>query len=722
MFPLFSELYAQNTLQDEIRVDLVVEPLLDKYGEPAVNEDGTFYPCDRFGIIYNIELVNDVDFEGIEFSYDSEVFNMFNSTDFNSPSGICSFEILPSASVGTYTIYLTAYGSHITGDNESVIHEATVAAAVQVVAYDPHFTQTLTYTIPTSNASSYDMPFAIIIRYEGNGPDYNLDQRAIIDNYTWTGYAQKTPEMDNLQQTLTPDLTISSFLNQTSNTQFLTQGIDTKNSQTVLIVDGQNFTNEELPKTFFWETNTNHTYLWTQTLHVNENERFEWQASITFPPQINPNIPANQSMAQEDLQNQLLDQINSKNGTLTTTPFGNTVTAMYTHNKDLEQIAKDTSVTKDQTLTNLNNAPNYFTSQQRYAKLQYQLNPIVTKELVNQNFTNNLVYSLSIGCDIFGTPKFFEANFTCEYEFFDKPINTTAYKWDSNLQNWSIDNTITIDITFESALNITTTDILRSNLEEQTTDPVALQMALEDLYDSGIQRFIGIGSIEANLKRTSPLYYNLNIQAGNQQKVTLQKTVQINFQTNNTYNLPLNFDPNSPLQTTVFSDSTQNTILQLDAPKELGGLTNITVYQITNLPNENANTLPKEQLNLKPLKSLELTIPQEQVQMPPEHEQFIQYYTGYSTILEGILGFQGQTQIAIQKDKATTALTQQGNALLYVEATNVWGTVFHQIIAVQPYSAPKWEIPFNQVTTYLVVIVIVAIILSFIVHMIRVKQ
>jgi hypothetical protein len=32
--------------EGEVRVSLVV--LLDKYGYPAVNADGTFYPCDKF--------------------------------------------------------------------------------------------------------------------------------------------------------------------------------------------------------------------------------------------------------------------------------------------------------------------------------------------------------------------------------------------------------------------------------------------------------------------------------------------------------------------------------------------------------------------------------------------------------------------------------------------------------------------------------------------------
>jgi len=719
-------LTSAQTVQSEGEVRVSLVPLLDKYGYPAVNADGTFYPNDQFKLSYSATFAADIDFEKVEVSYDSLTFNLFDcSSNFGSEIGWGFFEVLPSASAGAYSFCFSAYGSRFsTSENTTKPVVVETVFSVQVVEYDPHFTVALAYTVPTGSGSSFDKPFALIIRYDGNGPDYNLNQRAIIDDYMWESYAQKMPNMDsNMQQALTPNLTVASFLNQTSNTQFLTQGITTKTSQTILKVDEKSFTNNELPLAFLWDTNTNHTYLWTQTLSADgkAGEWFEWQASITFPPAINSNLD-NQTLSQEDLQNQLVEQINSLNGTLTTTPFGNTVTAMYAHNKDLEQIAKDTNVGKNQTLNNLNTSPQYFTAQNRYAKLQYQIDQKVAKEIINQNFTSNLYYNLTIGCNLFGPPRYFEANFTCEYEFFSKPINATAYKWNPNQQNWTIDTTVNIETTFESALNITTTDILRSNLEEQTQDQTALKMALEDLYDCGPQVFKGTGTINANLQHTSPLYYNLKITAGQQQKTSLQKTVQINFQNNNTYNIPLNFDPNSPLHVTVLSDSSQNTILQLNAPTELGGLTNVTVYLITSLPSENdIGALSKEQLNLRLLKTLELTLPQQQVQLPPEHEQFIQYYQGYSAVFEDILGFQGQTQIAIQKDQTVTALTTQGEALLYVEATNIWGTTFHQITPINPYTKPHWIIPLNEVTIYLITIVIIAILVSFILYIIRTK-
>jgi hypothetical protein len=585
----------------------------------------------------------------------------------------------------------------------------------------------------------------MIVRYEGNGPDLILAQRAVVDEYYWTGYAQKIPQLDAMQQQmLTPSLTVADFFNQTSNVQFLAQGIDqeAKISQPLVVVDGQNFQHSELPKTFVWETNTNHTYTWTQTLTetntatnsltgLYEEEWFEWQLCIVFPPSLNSMdlSLANQTQSQEDLQNQLAEQFNSKNGTLTVNQFGNTLTALYAHNKPIEKFAHEMGVEKNQTLQCLTQMPLYFNSTEQYAKIQYRLDPAVAKEITTQNFTHALTYNISMGNSLFGNPVYFEANFTAPYEYFDKLFNATAYQWNHTLQQWSIDSTVNVVAVLESAFNFTQTDLFVAEFEEQTTDPTALRLAMEDLYDTGPQTFTGIGGgIEANLKRTSPLYYHLCIEAEKQpqQRVALERTVQISFRDNKPYTLPLNFDSTSPLQVNITADDTQSTFLSLDAPIELGGLTNVTIYLITKTPPENLNTLSKNQLDLKVLKTLNLTLPQEQVQTPANYDeqnaqQFYQYYTGYSSVFGEVLGFCGQTQIALQKNPSTTALTPQGEALLYVEATNVWGTTFHQIISVQPYAKPQWNIPLNEVTLALVVLIVIAILVSFAVYLIKAK-
>jgi len=752
--PVFYGLISAQTNPSENTINVVLKPLFDKYGYPTINEDDTFYPCDQFEITYNVELTDGVNFDEIKMLYDTSIFKLFsNSSAFGvERAGGGDFEVLASAPAGVYPFVVEMWGNHTSSSASSGFGTerymlAKTTLNIEVVEYDPQFVLALAYTIPlgdssSSGKSSFDKPFTLIIHYEGNGPDHNLGQRAIIDEYLWEGYAQKIPELDAMQQTLASSITVADFFNQTSNIQFIAQGIpkEAKVSQPLLRVDGQNFQSTELPKTFFWETNTNHTYTWTKTLPETNPATsglsglieawFEWQLCIVFPPSPNQlDLPlTNQTLSQEILQNQLAEQINSRNGTLRVNQFGNTLTALYAHNKPLEKFAQQTNIEKNQTLQTLTPMPLYFNAQEQYAKIQYQLNPTVAKEITAQNFTHALHYNVSMGCSLFGKPTYFEANFTAQYEFFDKLFNATAYTWNPTHQQWNIDNTVSILATFESAFNFTETDISQSEFEEQISDPTALKLAMEDLYDSGPQTFTAMGAIEANLKRTSPLYYNLKIEAQQtpQHKVTLEQTIQINFRDNQPYTLPLNFDSSSPLQVNVTADNTQSTFLFLDAPVELGGLTNVTLYLITKSPPENLNTLPKNQLELKLLKTLNLTSPQEQIHTPAGYDmqnaqQFYQYYTGYSSVFGEVLGFCGQTQISLHKDPSTTTLTPQGQALLYVEATNVWGTTFHQIIPIQPYTKPQWNLPIDEVTLALVGLIVMAILVSFAVYFIKAK-
>jgi len=288
---------------EQNRVNLTLEPLLDKYGKPAINEDNTIYPNDQFEITFSTELTSEVSFDEVKIRYDSSTFSMFsNSSGFGAErTGGGCFQVLSSANAGTYSFSVEAWGHRFTDNDKTesyVIAKATLT--VTVVEYNPHFTVALAYTVPTGNgssSSSYEKPFAIIVRYEGNGPDRNLRQRAVVDDYVWEGYAQKIPQIDTMNQALTPNITVASFFNQSSNTQFIAQGLDeAKSSQIVLRVDEKSLTNSDLPAGFLWETNTDHNYVWTQTLPIDETDKgevygewFEWQTSITFPPSISPN-------------------------------------------------------------------------------------------------------------------------------------------------------------------------------------------------------------------------------------------------------------------------------------------------------------------------------------------------------------------------------------------------------------------------------------------------
>jgi hypothetical protein len=271
---------------------------------------------------------------------------------------------------------------------ENYVSTATVQ--VEVVRYDPHFTVALAYTIPNSEGQiSYEKPFAMIIRYDGNGPNYNLEERAVVEDFSWDGYASRVAGIENMQQTLTPNATLANFFNQTSTAQFSAFGIDSETDKPVLTVDGTNFESSDLPKTFNWTDGSNHTFVWAQRLPVlafvimgtlpmkveSPYEWLEWQFSLAFPPSANEmNLTqANQTLNQSDLQNQLMQQLNSPNGTLTTTPLGNTVTSVYAHNKLLDKFALEVGVSREQVLKCLNSFPIYFDNSSQYAKTEFFL-------------------------------------------------------------------------------------------------------------------------------------------------------------------------------------------------------------------------------------------------------------------------------------------------------------------------------------------------------------
>jgi len=946
LFAVISQgLAAQVNVQgDEGKINVSVSsfsPLLDKYGKPSVNPDGTFYPNDKFTVAYDTFVADGVTFEGVDVAYNQSAFSMFSNTNWGAKTGTGSFQVKTSAAAGTYNFSIKASGSTLfdrgsqnsgtvvvthggvnvdayyaaqylldvgisnpsegttnpepnqywlnvgtimtvtaqpgsgyvfsywilDGGNASssnaitvfmnsyhslqacfkqagnvtvnivaltnmtsgiteaeqasfqtsqdqanalstvtftshglgidatgpvlgldggnqvdagqlpaeynwnvssmhtyswsetvgssnvgkryVLSQVTVkehyvsvaTVQVEVVKYDPHFTLALSYTVPNSNgSSSYDKPFAMIIRFDGNGPSYNLEERAVIEDYSWDSYASKMAEIENMGQTLTPNVTIANFFNHTSTAQFSAFGIDRETDKPILIVDGENFGPDGLPKTFNWEDNSNHTFAWTQSLPVLEYvifgnlpmkvessyEWLEWQFSMTFPPSTNQIdlTQANQTLNQTDLQNQLMQQFNSPSGTATATPLGNTVTAFYADNKLLEKFALETGVSQEQALKCLIPLPIYFDNGSRYAKTEFVLDPTVAKRVVTQNFTAAIYYNVTFENSMFGAANNFQANFTCPYEFYTKQANVTAYKWDATLGNWSIDDTVRIQATFNTAFNFTETDVLRSDFENQTSDQEALKLAADDLYECAPQTFTGTGTVEGAMNRTSPLYYNLDITAGqNGDLVTLQKTVQINFRNNETYKVPVNFDSSSPLQVNVTEDDIQNSQLTLNAPMELGGLTNVSVYVVTSAPSGYAlNEVPVNQTALKLLTTVNLTLPETQVVVPPEYQQnyqMYQYYEGYSSIYEGALGFSGQTQISISKDQRITALPGYNATLLYVEAQNVWGIKIHAVVAVQPYSIPHWEVLLNELGFYLFLLISVAIVVSLAVYIIK---
>jgi hypothetical protein len=175
----------------------------DQHGRVRKNPDGTYYSGDGFKVQYSVWTDANTAFDRVRVRYDGSVFEASGPSA--SPGGVWRFEIRKTASAGSRTVRFAACGTHtytITytdpETNETVtevVHEQVIdssSVTVEVVAYEPHFTVPLTYLIlQAEGRTSFEKPFAIIARYDGNGPERRLDQRALIEGFTWMGCAAK---------------------------------------------------------------------------------------------------------------------------------------------------------------------------------------------------------------------------------------------------------------------------------------------------------------------------------------------------------------------------------------------------------------------------------------------------------------------------------------------------------------------------------------------------
>ena len=91
-----------------IRATTVVSPLIDEYGWPTMNPDGTFYPNDAFKLGYIVEVDPSVNFEDVEVSYDWRTFIASDMSGWGGTSGYASFRVSLYAQPGTYAFTVTA--------------------------------------------------------------------------------------------------------------------------------------------------------------------------------------------------------------------------------------------------------------------------------------------------------------------------------------------------------------------------------------------------------------------------------------------------------------------------------------------------------------------------------------------------------------------------------------------------------------------------------------
>jgi len=420
------------------------------------------------------------------------------------------------------------------------VSRATVTA--QVVEYDPQFTVALAYTIPKSPGNnSFEKQFALIIRYDGNGPEKNLGERAVMEGWGWDGYASRmVPEQQLTGLTEIPDLSkltpeeiaerlseLQKLFNMTGGITFSVAGIDTKTDGTVLKVDGEKLKVDDLPKTYSWPENTTHTYEWSTRMpaykwvesprwgtghwEVADDEWFSFEYALIQLPQFDLSQLASGNLQQQAFS--LSSKITSPSGTITSTLTGNRVTGVYSHNRLLKSIAEDAGVGRNALSCLTAQFPIYFYNESRYVKLVFDLDDRVADEALRQRFNSSICYTITFTSGMF-TPHVFKANFTCPFEYYLKTVNATAFKWDQAAKKWTVDYTVMVEAVFDTPFNTTEADWFKSYIEGEAADETALKMAAEDMYECHPQYFGGLGTASGVMERTSANLYNLNATAG----------------------------------------------------------------------------------------------------------------------------------------------------------------------------------------------------------------
>jgi len=419
----------------------------------------------------------------------------------------------------------------------TVRYLSVATVTVKVVMYDPHFTLVLAYSVPKSPGNnSYEKPFSMIIRYDGNGPEKNLGQRAVIEDWEWYGYASRVSvqqqltgltKISNMQDLLKKMQQVIQLFNLSSGVQFTAAGIDAKTDGVMLKVEGEELTFDQLPKTYNWPTGTTHAYEWTLKMPVYEwvenpswgtgryekaeDQWFGFEYALVMVPELKVAANATQEQLQQ-LAQSFSAKLYSPSAEINATGFGNSVTGVYSHNRLLTSIASDAAVT--QPLSCLEpQFPVFFDNESRYAKFIFDLDDRVAAKAISQIYNSSIFYEVSFLSFAFAT-NVFKANFTCPLEYYQKPVNITAVRWDPIGEKWVVDATVRVEAFFDTAFNFTEKEWFKGYFKEQTVDETALKMAYEDVYECLPQYYEGLGSAEGAMNRTSPYYYNLNITAG----------------------------------------------------------------------------------------------------------------------------------------------------------------------------------------------------------------
>jgi len=658
-----------------VDVEAELYTVLDEYGRPRRNADGTFYPGDAFNVSFKAETRN-IGFSKFKFTFNGDVFEGLSSL--SEASGWNVWEVKKSASAGKHGFTVTAEAVYTSASGRRVTVTSSKSLTVEVAAYEPHFTVLASYLmLNMPGETAFQKPFAIVVRYDGNGPDGNLDQRATIDDFRWKGYAFTNMTVEN-QTVPSPS---------PGETVFYAGGLRLDMIdpyEPVVTVDGVQYYAADLPLHFRWPVGSNHTYEWMDEVWctTDPEARFIYYSLYGM----------------------------NRTGTVTQSAFGGAVVGYYVLSKDLRCFADDVEepvewLSTVEVAANISGFPEgdlmlrisnvtgrigngavkllfdrrfyplVFDRNVRYAKLMVDMNDMVADRVQESIYRELDVYATFTSEAFSPEPiDLFTANYSYVEQDYMQPFTARAYKLEDG--EWMIDDDTWLKVVFRPVQNVTA-DVYAAFYEQILTDEVALEMMRQDYARIPDQIFTGRGEVSGEVLNYIFLY-NLTVSASNPERSVSRSFPILLFKTKReVYPIYVNLQGGG-VNATVTRDAGRYAAIRFTAPPEAGGIVNVTVTD------EKGNIL---------------------------------YEWKYAPLnLEaGIFGFSGETTIYVTK-------TPETGTNWTVTATNVWGATSTVNVEVKPYSKPSLLANLDEAAYWLTLIIIAAIIINTLLYLFRLKK
>jgi hypothetical protein len=541
----------------------------------------------------------------------------------------------------------------------TIIYVAYTTAVVEVVEYDPHFTFLLAYSILNSTSdmtnstghSSFEKPIGFIIRYDGNGPNLNLRQRALIEDFSWETWLIRGWNMTAEERKLREvKIGFGNYI-------FHAVGVDESAQGPILFVDGLEYHYNSLPISFNWAPGSTHSYQWIERVYSADEAWFVFQS---------------------------IEGGFKLYGIINASSMGGVVVGVYAKYKRpltfLPPLERSGRVDLNWTRARLyyangslarayeiyNNKPVpplLFAGDQRYALLIFRPDYEVMQRAKSLNYSmfhlDLKYYTLRFTAQ----PKLAaRVNYTLFYEVFEQPIQIKAVK--SVNGEWLVDDGVRFNVTFYPGNVPAEKDIYSAWFGNQTADAVALNISLSDIYNPVPQWIAGQGEATATLNKTSPHFFKVEALVEGYGKVlrVVRENVYVKFM-EDPYILYMNM-AGGGVNASILEEWNTGAVLGITIAPEAGGAVRVTVRD------EGGRTL------------------------------YNQEFTGFAETQRGIFGFSGTLTPIARKYPG-------GGSTMTVTVENAWGAVTAVSVTVKPYVEPPF-IALLDIIAWGIALVIVA--------------